>query len=350
MNEIMLREMEDQATAIRRAVIYMRGQARSIGTAPRPGRIFLTGSGDSFIAARAVEALYREHVDAEVRVVASLQGSRFEAYRATDLVVVVSVSGQVSRSVEAALVAREQGATVVAIVARHGSDLGEAAEFQVIMPEPMTRTTPHTRDYTLTLAALAVVLEPLVDVQFAELERWPDIIHQVLHSAFRRIPGWACSSDLTWFFGGGPDRASALYGALKYWEAGLRAWSDDLEEFAHGSQLMARPGDVAVVMAVGQAHDRALEMLSGMRRMELRPWILSDRAIDGEPDALVVPSLGGSAWSPFTTCIPLQVLTYLAVQEQSVDATTRLGGSAYGALLESVHAEWTKSSKIVVAQ
>ncbi len=347
MNEDMLAEIHSQPAMLAQSLIDLRGQVQEMGI-PRPFRkVLLTGSGDSVIAALALETLYRANLDAEIRVVSSLQASRYEALDAGTLVIATSVSGGVARTIEAVMRARDAGAQTVAVVARDGSTLGDVAHEQLRMASPMTRTTPHSRDYTATLLALAVVLERLTQRRFTELERWSEITNDILDRAFVELPSWADESPQTIFLGAGPDAATARYAALKFWEGGsMRAIWDDLEEFAHGSQLMAAPGQSVVMLATGPGAGRALEFRPGMLALGLRVRLVTDRSTIVGPDSFQVPDLVGTPWSPLVMCLPVQVLTYLTVQRRGIDLSHAMGGAAYGARFDEMHVEWTKRSAL----
>ncbi|MDQ3407416.1 MAG: SIS domain-containing protein, partial [Chloroflexota bacterium] len=141
MNEIMLREIQDQPAALERASVDLRRQVRELDLGPPPRKVILTGSGDSIIAGTALESLYRRSLAAEVRAISSMEASRYEPFDQETLVVAVSVSGGVARTVEAVLRARAQGARALAVVARPGSRLAEAAGAELLMPEPLARHT-----------------------------------------------------------------------------------------------------------------------------------------------------------------------------------------------------------------
>ena len=345
MNEDMLAEILSQPAMLEQSLMDLRRQVHEIGVAKPFRKVLLTGSGDSVIAALALETLFRANLDAEVRVVSSLQASRYEAFDTETLVVAISVSGGVARTIEAVMRARDAGAQTLAVVARDGSQLGDAAHEQVRMASPMTRTTPHSRDYTATLLALAVVLERLTQRQFTELEHLPEVTNDVLDRAFVELRSWADDGPQTIFLGAGPDAATARYAALKFWEGGsMRAIWDDLEEFAHGSQLMAAPGQSVVMLASGPGAGRALEFRPGMEALGLRVQLVTDRLNIVGPDSFHVPGLGGIRWSPLVMCLPVQVLTYLTVQRREIDLSLAMGGAEYGERFQEMHVEWTKRS------
>jgi glucosamine 6-phosphate synthetase-like amidotransferase/phosphosugar isomerase protein len=215
------------------------------------------------------------------------------------------------------------------------------------MASPMTRTTPHSRDYTATLLALAVVSERLTGRRFTELDRWPEVTDGVLERAFVELRRWTDDSPQTIFLGAGADAATARYAALKFWEGGaMQAIWDDLEEFAHGSQLMAAPGQSVVMIASGPGTGRALEFAPGMEALGLRVRLVTDRPDIVGPDNFYVPELGAPRWSPLVMCLPIQVLTYLTVGHRGIDLSLAMGGVDHGERFQAMHVEWTKRSVI----
>jgi glucosamine--fructose-6-phosphate aminotransferase (isomerizing) len=345
-NDVMRRDIWSQPEALRAAVPDLRAQAESLDPDPRWTRIVLTGSGDSFIAALAVEELYRLRQPLASRVVPALDAARYVRWTENDVAVIVSVSGEVSRAIETARAAAGRGATTIAITAAPESTLARTSSHRLVIPSPIDRSIPHSRDYTLTLAALAVLLERLSGAESPELDRWPDLVASFFSALFE-APHWAPpTSGRTWFLGAGPDRATAMYGALKFWEAaGLRAWWDDLEEFAHGSQLMAAPGDRAILIASGAGVTRAIEMQPGLRQMGLLSVLVTGDSVD-VPHRLAVPSLGGPEWHPFSACLPLQQLAYVDATRRGLDVSIPLHGQGHGPDYDRVHVEWTKRSAL----
>lgn len=344
---MMRAEIVDQPSVLARSLDDLRHQARGLSLGAGMRKIVLTGSGDSAIACCALEQLYRSRSGVEVRALPSLEASRYEQLDRETLLIAVSVSGGVARTIEAVARARAAGARTLAIVAREGSDLGRAAEQELLMPRPLARDTPHTRDYTLTLLGLGVALEGIEGSRFRELDEWPELAADVLKRAFEKLQGWADDAPLTIFLGAGPDTQTARYAALKFWEGGaMRAIWDELEEFAHGSQLMAAPGQTVVMLAGGPSVARAAEFLPGMAQMGLVTHLVTDSTTAGGSDAFRLPKLGGQSWAPLLTCLPMQVLAYLSAMRRAIDVGLPMGGVAYGEKYEEIHAEWTKRSAI----
>jgi fructoselysine-6-P-deglycase FrlB-like protein len=351
MNELMLQEMASQADMLAEAIVDLRGQASRIGTS-QVERVVLTGSGDSGYAAMAVEDLYLEKLAVPVWALPSISAARYPRSSRHSVTIPISVSGEVIRTIEAARTAHALGSTVVGVVANANSSLAAQCDSVLIMPKPITRSTPHTRDYTATLLALGILGERLAGTEWPGLDAWVGGIADLVEAALV----WTARIDVpspetrVWFLGSGPDRGTAAYGALKFWEAGGElSWWDDLEEFAHGSQLQARPGDDVYLFATGRARSRAAEMIPGLLRMEMRVFAITE----GDPvpglsqsQQFILPKFDEAALVGFYSCIPIQAVTYAYATARGVDVTIPMGGAPFGETFEDVHNEWMRKSRI----
>ncbi len=348
-NETMLRDIRSQPGALAQGLSSMRDAAATIDFGA-PERIVMTGSGDSLIAPLALQSLFQRSCAAPVVAVPSLDASRYGSIGPGDLLIAISVSGKVARTLEAAERARIAGAMVLSITAEASSPLADTGHGVLVMPSPIDRTIPHSRDYMCTLLALAIALERLTGARLERLDALPTDVETITSRALDLVPSFPLAKGRTWFLGAGADRATAMYGALKYWEAGgMQSWWDDLEEFAHGSQLMAVPGDRAVLIAAGPGEQRAHEMIHGLERMGLSPYLVggSGMAYDRLPHLPTIEDIE-PRWHPLYSCIPLQILTWHEAEARGIDVKVPLFGHAHGAVFDEVHVEWTKRSAVTV--
>ena len=311
-------------------------------------RVVLTGSGDSLIAAAALEGLFRAVLSAEVRAVSSLDAAAFEPADDSTLLVAISVSGEVSRTIEAALRFRDAGAVTAAVTANPSARLGAVCDHTIEMPKPLVRSIPHARDYTASLLALLVVAERLHGERLAPIDAWIDVSPPVIDASLDWAEQLEPHHQRTWFLGAGPDRATAMYGALKFWEAGgMDAAWDDLEEFAHGSHILLRPGDrVFIATADGRGLARAVEMIEGFREMDVPAVVISDGDCPDDVYAIRLPSLGGAVWQPLVSCLPVQAITHRAALVRGIDIHDPYFGRQYGPLLDRIYTGWTKHSLV----
>jgi len=148
----------------------------------------------------------------------------------------------------------------------------------------------------------------------------------------------------------GAYRATAGYGALKFWEAGgVLSWWDDLEEFAHGSQLQALPRDDVVVLATGRSWSRAAEMVPGLTRMGMHPLVITER--DPLPGVRIerqfqVPEIESANHTALVTCLVVQAIAYQYACARNIDVLISMNGAPHGQTYEDVHTEWVRNSTV----
>jgi fructoselysine-6-P-deglycase FrlB-like protein len=344
----MLREIREQPRVLTDALVDYRRQLVDWRLSP-PRRVILTGSGDSHYAALAAEQLFTDAVDGGIWAEPAMKAARYRRWAPGDLLIAVSVSGEVRRTVEAARRARQAGSEVLAIVANNESTLAKIASHVLTMPAPITRSTPHTRDYTLTLLALFVAAEHLSGSTLSGIDDVVRTVEGIVDKALSWAPTLELPSEPhnTWFLGSGPERGTAAYGALKFWEAGGSAaqW-DDLEEFGHGSEEIAVPGDLVIVLATGPARGRAQEMVSGLVEMGLSIITVSDGRLPIASEGFVfeLDSNAPFALLPLLTCLPIQAMALRLVESRRIDLSLPLGGKAHGVVFERVHDQWMRES------
>ena len=311
-------------------------------------RVVLTGSGDSLVAVAAVESLFRAVPGVEARAVPSLDAAAFEPADDSTLLVALSVSGEVSRTVEAALRFCRAGAVTTAVTSNPESRLAKACDHMIRLPTPLVRSIPHARDYSVSLLGLLAIAERLHGRRLPQIEAWIDVSTAVIESSLDWAEGLEAQTQRTWFLGAGPDRATAMYGALKFWEAGgMDAGWDDLEEFAHGSHILIQPGDRAFVVAAdGRGLVRALEIVEGLGEIGVPAVVISDGSCPGNLAAIRLPSLGGAMWQPTVSCFPVQAIAHRAAAVSGLDIHDPYCGRRFGPTLDRIYTRWTKHSPI----
>jgi glucosamine--fructose-6-phosphate aminotransferase (isomerizing) len=299
-------------------------------------RAYLTGCGDSYYAALAAKLAMERWTGLPVEVLPSMEFSRYSAETAgaDSLVVCLSNSGRVSRTIEAARVARSRGATVVAVTGRSESDLAASADIvlsqRVETPElPSGAGSLGLANYLVSLLGLySLALELGTRNGRLDLAR-----HELLDAALRAVPaaieatydaadeaavavaGTLVAEPVVYVLGAGPSLAAALFGCAKLYEQPqFEGVPQELEEFAHLQYFMVTEGTPVVFVAPpGSSRDRSIELFeAAQQRGGIVTAIgdLGDTEMAGAADHWL-PLVGGDLpeeLSPLISVVPLELL------------------------------------------
>lgn len=262
------------------------GSARTLVGAPMAAavrQVYVIGCGDSFMAAVGSELAFWTLAGLPCRAATALHFARYIAPQLHDdgstLVIGVSVSGQVARTVEGLRMATRAGARTIALTGDSSSRLAHSGQYvfpAVVPPAASTSPSPGIRSYVASLLALYLLalrlgearglLEPqVVAGAREELRLIPELQAKVIRAGMDSVRAWLSStSEISEFvfLGAGPAYGVALFGAAKMLEAsGDSALGQDLEEWAH-VQYFARDASTPTVIidCGGAGYSRAIEV------------------------------------------------------------------------------------------
>lgn len=318
-NSTMRHELEQQATQVERALPRLQDAVARLTPLPERGTVWAGGCGDAVFAARAAITFFSA-VGRRYRAASALElGFAADGPEAGDSALLLSISGTTRRTVEAASRLRDRGVSVIAVTCNEDSELARVADDVLTLPySPISRKTPHTVDYMVSLLALACVALERQALQAGLLHR----VAASLDAATPRALGTA--SDLAaglgrgarfFFLGGAMDRGIAEYGAAKLHEAGgWMAVSAESENFVHGMNFMLEPGDLAVVVAGPYADAfRARELAAGLSPL-CRVCAVDSRAVS-DAGVVAIETSEDPVLHPFLASLAMQCLC-LAVAER----------------------------------
>ena len=296
--------------------------------APDPGgALYATGCGDGWFAARAVDSLigggphpYRPRAALPFLI------RDAPALRPADRVLVISMSGNVDRSVEAAEAALGRGAGVALLTNGEGGRAGALGLARVSLGiEAIAPFLCGTTSYTATVLALALALGPAGAADGAR--RLPVEVEAVLDATEPVVRALARPYAGVRFLSCGANLATADYGAAKLVElTRLPAWSDDIEEFAHRQFWSADPGELVVYLSahpgVARFADESARALAGMGFTTLGIEIEGSE-IPSAGYRVTLPPVT-EALSVLALAIPLQVLAGHLARATGFDPDTRI--------------------------
>lgn len=299
--------------------------------------VYLVGCGDSYHAALASELAFEQLAGLPSRAMPAMQFSRYKSGflpagdEGSPLVIAISASGQVSRTIEALKLARKAGAVSVALTGDRGGPLAQESELILdsavppLATESSGMTVPGCRTYLATLTSLFAAAIQIglmrgrlqdseVSRLFYEMAMAAELMEQTIRKTdplARSLADRLRDADQFVFCGAGPNYGTALFSAAKVLEAsGDHAVGQDTEEWAH-LQYFARQSDTPtfLISAGGWDEDRALEIATAARSIGRRLVIIapegSDLGNSSDGDELLYASGSiGECFSPLLTCLP----------------------------------------------
>ncbi|HEV8697462.1 MAG TPA: SIS domain-containing protein [Candidatus Limnocylindrales bacterium] len=294
--DVMRREIASIPDVIPNQVDRLRPALREFAAEIGPGldEVILSGCGDSHFAGIAVRLAFERAAGVRCRAVEALELARYEVRyvrsRPAPLLVAVSYSGEVGRTIEAAATAHRFGWHTMALTGRPAGRLAATVERPILMEVPTLGFSPGTSTYAAMITALLVLASELALVggRVAEAEALDDALARVrelardtlasAESAARGAAEVIAAAPITTFLGAGPSRAAAAFGAAKLFEGPQRyGVAQDLEEWAHEQYFISGPSTPIVVVAPsGASHDRALELLEEMAFIGAQAFLVSD--------------------------------------------------------------------------
>ena len=301
-----------------------------------PSRVYLVGCGDSHYAGLATRFAFERWSGVPTEALESLEFSRYAIHNAPSdaLVVAVSNSGRVVRTVECARVAGERGISSLGLTYNPASPLADAARMLLAWTYEDVGFGPGTLSYLASLAglyALAVRLGQLTErlderqaVGILEaIAATGNDLAATLDATTRRsseVASTLTSDGLVCIIGGGPNYATALFGMAKFIEAAAYpAVGQELEEWAHEQYFCTRPGTTTFVLAPpGASVDRAREQLQAVRDMQAQAIAIcgaDDAETAGLADAVLPVQLPtDELLSPLVTPLPLELVALAFAQ------------------------------------
>ena len=298
--------------------------------------VYLTGCGDSHHAAVNAELAFELFAGLPCRAATAMQFGRYLAptlreNRPGALVVGVSASGVVSRTIEALDLARQGGALTVAVTGQRATPLARVADLVLPVKTPAFPDAPEgivipgARSYVASQLALYVLALHIGRERghlsrgearqlLEELADSADVMEVTIaanDSVARAVTAAWREAETFVFCGSGPNYGTALFSAAKLLEAsGDAATGQDVEEWAHLDYFARRRATPTFLISAAQRdQSRALEIATAARTIGRRVAIIAPQssALANTADQEVLFPLADGlreAFSPLISCLP----------------------------------------------
>lgn len=330
-----LPEILDQPTCIENTV---KGHREAIRTTAQSiaktgfTRIVMTGCGDSLAVHEAVRSLMEMMTGVPCEPVQALELAYYQNrfIDAQTLVVGLSSSGWTPRTLEGMLLAKQQGANLLALTNTAGSAITDISDY-TLMIEAQRKGWP-TQSSTAAIALLAQLAldigaaKGLTDDRIThwqqELDTMPATISKVLEtigSGVETLAHELSGAPMVLFTGAGPSNAAARFGAAKIKECTSgHALAIPLEEFHHYTSI--KPSEPLFIVAPqGPLQSRALDTARRAKVWHGRPFGILDAnntlLADECEKSFVMPPVSEEL-SSLIYSLPVQVLAvHMALKE-----------------------------------
>jgi glucosamine--fructose-6-phosphate aminotransferase (isomerizing) len=326
-DHFMIKEILEQTTQLDRFLSAPPDVSDVVaGHLAKSDRIQLVGAGTSYHACLFGERLLAKLARRESRAIIS---SEFEFHASfagpTTTLLAISQSGETADTLQAANLARAQGARVVAMTNSETSSLSRLADVNWPLEAGLELSVAATKSYTAQLARflwLAHAMAHRPEDARRDLWRARDaLFHLTSESARRHIRALAAEiadAPAVYLLGRDLQYVTALEGALKLKEVGgLHAEAFVSGEMKHGPLALVREGTPVILLydedGVAKAELAARELCSrGARIYSIGPRPLAvSRDHVRAADAL----LG----TPIAQVVPLQTLAYEVARVRELD-------------------------------
>lgn len=305
-------------------------KARSILSTPETFKIFkvyITGCGDSYAAALAVQDAFRELTGLEVEAIPAIELSRtapsfcFGNSPMNPLVIAVSNSGSVVRMNEAIKRATEHGAFSLAVTGNRESALAKSASRVFDLCVPSFEAAPGTRSYVVSLLSLLLIairigevkgrytMDTAMDMRY-DILRQADKLEEMLptiDSKMKELSDNWKDMEAYDFVGTGMEYGSALYCHAKILEmVGKYSFFKNSEDWLHTNLFLRKNTSTATIVFAddrNKANSRTRELIEYAKKLE-RPLLVIG---DGE-EAVATPKTDYLQSSCLTDFVPVNIL------------------------------------------
>lgn len=329
----MLSGIEAQVAFIRQSPHAVYQQVREkLALKQAPSRVFLVGCGDSWYCGMATRLAFEQWAGVSTEALQALEFSRYHVpYAPQDaLVVAISNSGRVARTVEAVVRARARGMKTIAGTSALESRIAQEAEWAIDLGYAERRFAPGTSSYMASLLlqyciALHVaeaggrMTVAQVNAKLDEIAAESDGMQKTIDvnkPVLEALGTQAQLTDKLIFIGGGPNYGTAFFSMAKVFEAArVHAAGQELEEWAHEQYFVTGADTYTFVIAPpGASVDRAREQLWAVNEMKSTSVAIcaADDAATAKLAKVVAPvySGGDEALSPLSYCIPGELFAF----------------------------------------
>jgi glucosamine--fructose-6-phosphate aminotransferase (isomerizing) len=313
--------LAQQLEALSRSIRTLAGELSAEGIE----HLYLVGCGDSAFAGTATALSFQKLAGIHAEGIHALDLARYRVryLPARSAVACISFSGKVGRTIEAAMQARRFGHRVLVLTGNLDSPLAKEATDIIKLSVPTLGYSPGTSTYLAIVAALIDLAVAWSEARGGDasgaralLRNVPGLAQHTLEEAnepVQRLAERMVKHDWITFLAGGPNLATAHFGAAKLFEGPQKLGvATNMEEWAHEQYFVSGAGTpVFLIAPTGASFDRACEILSELNFIGADPVFISDTRPSVESGTFISLAPGlPEEFSPLLAALPLSLFAF----------------------------------------
>ena len=311
-------------------------------------RIRIVACGSATHAGLVGKCMIEKYANVEVMVeTASEFRYKKQFLKNDELVIVVSQSGETADTLEALLIAKQNGNDTLGIVNTKGSTIARESKMVLYTEAGQEIAVATTKAYSAQVALLSLIAlnlsckKNLIDKKemldiLRDVKKLPDYIEELLNrrDEYKKIAEEIKDYNDIFFIGRGVDYALAQEGSLKLKEISYthsEAYADG--ELKHGTISLIE--NKTPVIAVITDDDIALKTISNVKEVKSRGAnviCITNKNLSNDSnlydEKIVIPKVN-DLFEPLLAVIPLQMIAYelAKLKECSIDKPRNLAKS-----------------------
>lgn len=297
-----------------------------------PSKVYLTGCGDSWYCGMATRYAFEAWAKIPTEAPQALDFSRYLVDYAPkgSMVVAISNSGRVSRTIESVVQAKKRGLVTVAGTSNLKDGLSAEADYVIDLAYSERRFAPGTSSYMASMMVeycLALYLAEVngtmtsaeINAKLEEIASLADYMDETIKAnepIMEKLGEQASMDGQVVFIGGGPNYGTAFFSMAKIIEATrTHAVGQQLEEWAHEQFFTTSEKTTTFVLTPpGNGVDRAREQMYAIKAMGSKCVVVcdpDDKVSAAEGD-VVAPVFGkfDELLSPILYCVPAELYAF----------------------------------------
>ena len=311
-------------------------------------RIRIVACGSATHAGLVGKCMIEKYANVEVMVeTASEFRYKKQFLKNDELVIVVSQSGETADTLEALLIAKQNGNDTLGIVNAKGSTIARESKMVLYTEAGQEIAVATTKAYSAQVALLSLIAlnlsckKNLIDKKemldiLRDVKKLPDYIEELLNrrDEYKKIAEEIKDYNDVFFIGRGVDYALAQEGSLKLKEISYtHSEAYAAGELKHGTISLIE--DKTPVIAVITDDDIALKTISNVKEVKSRGAnviCITNKNLSNDSNLydkkIVIPKVN-DLFEPLLTVIPLQMIAYelAKLKECSIDKPRNLAKS-----------------------